>query len=154
MSQLFRGVQETFNPQIHTEELSLTSNMNKDMAVHNKVISKFERYNKFTSWLIHTGRIDGGSRAGWIRLPSADKEIHDNAYRVKFKSLNIKPAYTTGGAVIGGWHDATNPSPDMTAITAVTYSGGVTSTTVKTDVLASVAIKHDPANGKIGRAHV
>lgn len=86
---LFKGAQETFNPQIHTEELSLVSNMNKDFAVHNKVISKFERYNKFTSFLFHTGRVDGGTRAGWIRTPSADKEIHDNAYRVKFKSLNI-----------------------------------------------------------------
>ena len=147
---LFKGAQETFNPQIHTEELSLVSNMNKDFAVHNKVISKFERYNKFTSFLFHTGRVDGGTRAGWIRTPSADKEIHDNAYRVKFKSLNIKPAYCTGGAVIGAWHDATNPRPDMTAVAAVTYAGGVTSSTVVTDVLASVAIKHEPANQIFG----
>lgn len=141
---LFKGTQETFNPQIHTEELSLTNNMNKDFAVHNKVLSKFERYNKFTSFLFHTGRVDGGTRAGWIRTPSADREIHDNAYRVKFKSLNIKPAYCTGGAVIGGWHDANNPKPDMTLITSVTYTGGATVSTVTTDMLASVAIQHKP----------
>ena len=61
---LFQGARETFNPQIHTEELSLTSQMNKDFAVHNKVISRFERYTKFTSFLFHTGRIDGGLRTG------------------------------------------------------------------------------------------
>lgn len=143
---LFRGTQETFNPQIHTEELSLVSNMNKDFAVHNKVISKFERYNKFTSFLFHTGRVDGGTRAGWIRLPDADKVVHDNAYRVKFKSLNIKPAYCTGGAVIGAWHDMNNPRPDMTLIATVTYAGGLTASTVVTDSLASVAIKHEPGS--------
>lgn len=143
---LFRGTQETFNPQIHTEELSLINNMNKDFAVHNKVISKFERYNKFTSFLFHTGRVDGGTRAGWIRNPEASKEVHDNAYRVKFKSLNIKPAYCTGGAVIGGWHDMNNPRPDMTLIATVTYAGGLTASTVVTDTLASVAIKHEPGN--------
>ena len=150
MSKLFRGVQETYNPQIHTEELSLTNNMNKDFAVHSKVLSKFERYNKFTSWLFHTGRMNGGARQGWVRFPSADKVVHDNAYRVKFKALNIKPAYSTGGAVIGSWHDASNASPNMTAVTTVTYTAPVTASTVKTDVLASIAVKHEPENGIFG----
>ena len=147
---LFKSTSETFNPQIHTEELSLTSKMNKDMAVHNKVISRFERYTKFTSFLFHTGRVDGGTGAGWIKRPSADKEIHDNAYRVKFRSLNIKPAISMGSAVIGAFHDAANPKPDMTAVVGVTYTGGITNTTVVTDVIGSFAIKHDPATGVYG----
>lgn len=147
---LFQGARETFNPQIHTEELSLTSQMNKDFAVHNKVISRFERYTKFTSFLFHTGRIDGGLRTGDKLIKKASKEVHDNAYRVKFRSLNIKPAYCMGSAVIGEWFDAANPKPDMTAVTGVTYAGTATATTVKTDIIGSVPIKHDPANNIFG----
>lgn len=147
---LFKGTSETFNPQIHTEELSLTSQMNKDFAVHNKVISRFEKYTKFTSFLFHTGRVDGGTRKGWITTPSADKEIHDNAYRVKFRSLNIKPAYSMGACVIGEFFDAAAPKPDMTAVTGVTYAGSATPTNIVTDTIGSLAIKHNPANDVYG----
>lgn len=147
---LFRSPAENFNPQIHTEELSLTVNMEKDFAVHKKVISRFERYNKFTSFLFHTGRVDGGARQGWIRRPSAEKEIYDNAYRAKFKSINIKPAVSMGSALVGGWFSSTNPNPDMTAVVGVTYTGGLDVNSVVTDTLGSIAIKHDPANGIFG----
>ena len=142
---LFSGSRETYNPQIHTEELSLVSQMNKDFAVHNKVLSRFERYTKFTSFLFHTKRIDGGSRAADKLITSA-KEIHDNAFRVKFKSLNIKPAVSMGAVVIGQWHDEANPNPDMSGVAGVTYVGGFNTTNVTINTLASVAIKHDPSN--------
>ena len=150
---LFKSAPQTFNPQLHTEELSLTSQMDKDFSVHNKVLSRYERYCKFTSFLFHSGRVNGGARAGWIKRPSADKEIHDNAHRVQFRSLNIKPAYTTGGAVFGGWFDTNNAAPDMTAVTTVTYTGGATSSTIATDTFGSVAIKHDPANNIFGEKY-
>lgn len=147
---LFQGSRETYNPQIHTEELSLTSQMNKDFAVHNKVLSRFERYTKFTSFLFHTGRVDGGLRSADKLIKRADKEVHDNAYRVKFKSLNIKPALSMGAVVIGAWHDESNPTPDMSAVVGVTYSGAYNATNVTTNAKASVAIKHDPANETYG----
>lgn len=143
---LFQGSRETYNPQIHTEELSLTSQMNKDFAVHNKVLSRFERYTKFTSFLFHTGRVDGGLRTPDKLIKRADKEIHDNAYRVKFKSLNIKPAISMGAVRIGEWFNETVSNPDMTAVSGVTYVGGLNALTVGINVKASVAIKHDPAN--------
>lgn len=147
---LFRGTSEHYNPQVHTEELSLTTQMDKDMAVHNSVISRFERYNKFTSFLFHTGRVDGGTRAGWIKRPSADKEVHDNAYRVQYRSLEIKPAYSMNSALFGGWHEENNPSPDMTGVVGVTYTGTANANNIVTDVLFSIAIKHDPTNDIYG----
>lgn len=147
---LFKSASETYNPQIHTEEMSLTSQMDKHFAVHNKVMSRYERYCKFTSLLFHTGRINGGKRSGWIKTPEASQQVKDNAYRVQKRSLNIKPAYSFGAAVFGAWHDTNNQSPDMTAVAGVTYTGGVTSATVVTNTLGSVAIKHDPANKIFG----
>lgn len=147
---LYAGSRETYNPQIHTEELSLTSQSNKDFAVHNKVLSRFERYTKFTSFLFHTGRVDGGLRTADKLIKSASKEVHDNAYRVKFKSLNIKPAVSMGAVVIGSWHDESNPNPDMSAVAGVTYTGGLNATNVTMNTMASVAIKHDPANETYG----
>lgn len=147
---LFRSASETFNPQIHTEELSLTVNMEKDMAVHNKVISRFERYNKFTSFLFHTGRVDGGARQKRIKRPSASREIADNAYRVQFRSLNIKPAYSMGAVQIGTWFNEAVAKPDMSGVAGVTYTGGLDANSVVTDVQASIAIKHDPDNQIFG----
>lgn len=147
---LFQGPRETYNPQIHTEELSLTSQMNKDFAVHNKVLSRFERYTKFTSFLFHTGRIDGGARTGDKLITKASKEIHDNAYRVKYRSLNIKPAYAMGCAVVGEWFDAENPTPDMTSVTSVEYKGGKNPSNVVTDTLISIPIKHRPGENIYG----
>ena len=147
---LFKSTSEMFNPQVHTEELSLTSHMNKDFAVHKKTLSRFERFNKITSFLMHTGRMDGGTQAGWITTPNASQEVHDNAYRVRFKSINIKPAYAMGGAYVGGWFDEGNPRPDMTAVTTVTYTNGKNSGNTVTDTLVSFPIKHDPENDIFG----
>lgn len=143
---LFQGSRETYNPQIHTEELSLTSQMNKDFAVHNKVISRFERYTKFTSFLFHTGRVDGGLRSPDKLIRQNNKEVHDNAYRVKYKSINIRPAVSMGAVRIGEWYDETNPSPNMSGVAGVTYTAGNNASNVVTNKLASVAIKHEPAN--------
>lgn len=147
---LFKSAAQTYNPQLHTEELSLTTQMDKDAAVHNRVLSRYERYCKFTSFLFHSGRVNGGAKQGWIKRPAADREVNDNAYRVQFRSLNIKPAYSTGGALFGGWYNETDASPDMTAVTTVTYTGTATSTTIATDTLGSIAVQHDPANGIFG----
>ena len=46
-----RGQQETFNPQIHTEALSLSVNQEKDNAIHKASINRFSRYSQFTSIL-------------------------------------------------------------------------------------------------------
>lgn len=143
---IFRSAQENFNPQIHNEELSLTVNMNKDMSVHNKVIDRFNRYTKLSSFLFQTGRVDGGAKKGLMKRPSGSKEIHDNAYRVQFKSLNIKPAYSLGVATVGEWFGG----DDMSNVTGVNYSNGKTAQTVGTDTLISIAVKHDPDNNIFG----
>lgn len=147
---LLRSSSETFNPQIHTEELSLTTQMDKKMAVHNKVISRFERYTKLTSFLFHTGRVDGGVRSGMIKRPSASQEVNDNAYRVKYRSINIRPAVSMGAVVAGGLHDPSNSRPNMSAIAGVTYVNGKDATTMTTDTLVSFAIKHDPTSNIYG----
>jgi hypothetical protein len=147
---LLRGTPEMFNPQIHTEELSLTRQMDKKFEVHNTVLSRFERYCKFTSFLFHSGRVNGGVRNGWIKRPAADQVISDNAYRVQFRSLMVKPAYATGGALFGAWFDTNNPTPDMSAVTTVTYQAPTNAGNVQTDVIGSIAVKHDPANGIFG----
>ncbi len=147
---LFRSPSETFNAQLHTEELSLTSQMDKHFAVHNTVLSRYERYCKFTSFLFHTGRINGGVRAGWVLSNNASKEVKDNAYRVQKRSLNIKPAISFGAAQFGTFYDATNQSPDMTGDPGVTYTAGLNSGTIVTNVIGSVAIKHEPTNQIFG----
>lgn len=142
---LFRGESQTYNEQIHTEELSLTRNMEKYNAVHSKVISRFKRYNKVTSFLSLSGRVDGGYRAGKMKRDTND-EINDNAYRVKFQGLMTKPAFSFGAVVVGAFHD-TN---DMSGVSGVTYQNGLTATTVITDTLGSIAVKHDPDNDIFG----
>lgn len=141
---LFKSLSETYNAQIHTEELSLTSQMEKAPEVHKGVLSRFDKYTKLSSFLMHTGRVDRGSENGLITRPK--DELHDNAYRVKYKGLNIMPAIANGGIVFGQWH----PTDDMTAITAPSYTNGTTSTTIATNTLFSIAIKHDPTNNIYG----
>ena len=141
---LFKSLPETYNPQIHTEEMSLALQMNKAPEVHKGVLSRFEKYTKLSSWLMHTGRIDGGVQAGLIKRPAG--ELHDNAYRVQYKGLNILPAYAMGGIVLGKWHE----TDDMTLVTSATYANGVTAATVKTDVSFSLSVKHEPQNGIFG----
>lgn len=144
MGVLLRGTQERFNPQIHTESNSLTTLMKKDFRVARKTFDLFQRYNKFQSWMYYTGRVNQGAKNGKMKPETND--INDNAFRIAYEGMNILPAYSMGKVVIGEIFDAGNPSPDMTAIAGVTYVAPVTAATVVTDTLASVAIKHDPAN--------
>ena len=140
---LFKSLAETYNPQIHTEEMSLALQMDKAPEVHKGVLSRFEKYTKLSSFLMHTGRVDGGAAMGLIKKPA--DELYDNAYRVQYKGLNILPAYAMGGITLGAWH----PTDDMTAVVGATYTG-VTSSTVATNTLFSLAVKHDPVNGIYG----
>lgn len=140
---LFKSQTENFNPQIHTEELSLAVQMEKAPEVHKGVLSRFEKYTKLSSFLMHTGRVDGGVQNGLIKRPAG--ELHDNAYRVQYKGLNIMPAIAMGGIVLGKWHE----TDDMTAIATATYTG-VTASTVVTNTLFSIAIEHNPTNGIYG----
>lgn len=147
---LFKSQPENYNPQIHTEELSLASQMDKNPAVHNKVISRFERWTKMTSFLYHTGRVNGGVAAGRFRKPTASRDVWDNAYRVQKRTINIPPAVCMGGAYVGAFFDADNAAPNMTAVTDVQYTGGKTAANITTDTMGSVAIKHDPDNKIFG----
>lgn len=146
MSQLLRGPQERFNPQIHTEKNSLTTLMAKNFAVHTKTFDLFERYNKFQSWMYHTGRINQGASKGVFK--KASKNIKDNAYRISYKGMDVLPAYSTGNAYFGAWVDAASASPTVPA--GVTYASTFNSTNIATDTLCSVDVKHDPANGIFG----
>lgn len=146
---LFKSQPENFNPQIHTEELSLASQMDKSPAVHNTVMSRFGRYTKITSFLYATDRVNGGLRDGRIRKQQS-KDVWDNAYRVQKRTLRIKPAYATGGAYAGAFFDADNQAPDMTAVTTVQYTGGKNANNITTDTLVSVPVQHDPDNGIFG----
>lgn len=142
MAILMRGTKENFNPQIHTEANSLTSQMKKHFEVRKKSMDLFSRYTKFTSFMFASGRYNGGSKSG--KITAAGKEISDNAYRVMYEGALLLPAYALGGAQIGSWFDAGNSQPDMSAITTVTYTNGITVSTVTTDVSGSIAVKHDP----------
>ncbi len=141
---LFKSQAENFNPQIHTEELSLVTQSEKAPEVHKGLLSRFEKYTKLSSFLIHTGRVDGGVANGLIKRPAG--ELHDNAYRVQYKGLNIMPAVAMGGIVFGAWHD----TDDMTLITGPTYNGGTSASTISTNTLFSIPIKHDPTNNIYG----
>lgn len=141
---LYKSSAETFNPQIHTEELSLSLQGNKNPEVHKGILSRFEKYTKLSSWLIHTGRIDGGVQGGLIKRPA--DTLHDNAYRVMYKGINIKPAYATGGIVLGKHHE----TDDMSAITTATYAAPTTASNVATNTLFSLPIQHNPTNGIYG----
>jgi hypothetical protein len=120
--------------------------MAKHNAVARKTFDLFERYTKFTSWMTLSGRMNQGARSGLVK---AQRSISDNAFRIAYKGMDILPAYATGDAVFGAHFDAANVSPDMTG-NGITYSGGVLVTTVATNTLCSVAVKHDPDNGIFG----
>lgn len=145
MAILMRGTRENFNPQIHTEANSLTSQMNKHFEVRRKSMDLFARYTKFTSFMFASGRVNGGAKSGKV-LSAAKDTLMDNAYRIAYEGALLLPAYATGGAQIGSWYDAANSSPDMGAVVAVGYTNGITSGTVVTDVAGSIAVEHDPDN--------
>lgn len=145
MSVLLRGTKENFNPQIHTEANSLTSNMNKHFEVRRKSMDLHARYTKFQSFMFASGRYNGGAQSGKV---TSSKEISDNAFRIAYDGALLLPAYSVGYAQIGSWYDAGNSSPDMVGglVTPITYTGGLSAITVKTDVSGSIAVKHDPEN--------
>lgn len=149
MGILLRGPQETFNPQIHTEENSLTSKMQKHFAVRKKSLDLFSRYTKVQSFMMHSGRYNGGVARG--RIHSLAKEtLQDNAYRISYEGALLLPAYSLGAAQIGAWYDPGNSAPNMGGVVGVTYVNGLTEATVTTDVQGSIAIKHDPDSNIYG----
>src|SRR5690554_3578544 len=125
MGILLRKPQETFNPQIHTEENSLTSKMQKHFAVRKKSLDLFSRYTKVQSFMMHSGRYNGGVSRG--RIHSLAKEtLQDNAYRISYEGALLLPAYSFGAAQIGAWYDAGNSSPNMGGVDGVAYANGLT----------------------------
>lgn len=147
MGVLLRGAQERFNPQIHTEANSLTTLMKKDFRVARKTFDLFKKYNKFQSWMYYSGRVNQGIQKG--KMKPATTDINDNAYRISYEGMDILPAYSFGAAQFGTAFDAANPSPDMTG-NGVTFTGGVLVTTVATNTLCSISVKHEPGNGIYG----
>ena len=149
MGQLMKGQQETFNPQIHTEALSLSVNQEKDNAIHKASINRFSRYSQFTSILFLTDRVNKGVKRGKIKPSDVTAALNDNAYRVKYEGLEIMPLIATGSVVVGAFH----PSNDMTAVVGVTYAAGsgvTNATQVKTDTLVSFSAEHNVANNVWG----
>lgn len=145
MSILMRGTKENFNPQIHTEANSLTSQMNKHFEVRKKSMDLYSRYTKFTSFMFVTNRVNGGAKSGKV-LSAAKDTLMDNAYRIAYEGALLLPAYSMGSAQIGSWFQAGNSAPDMGAVVGVTYTNGLTAGTVTTDVSGSIAIEHDPSS--------
>jgi hypothetical protein len=148
MGQLLRAPQQNFDRNIHTEKNSLTSKMKKDFRVARKTFDLFTKYNKFQTWMNYTGRVNRGARNGKMKRQSQD--IKDNAYRIAYEGMDILPAYSLGKVQVGTVFAPGNPSPDMTAVSGVTYTGGLDATTVETNTQGSIAIKHDPANQIFG----
>lgn len=146
MGTLLRGISERFNPQIHTEDKSLTVNMAKHFAIKNKCFDLFASKNKFTSWLYATGRVNMGAQAG--KVMNASQSIHDNAFRIAYKGSLFIPAYAFGKCSMGILH----VSDDMSGLAGdVTYLGGVANAAaVVHNVIGSIAVKHDPVNNIFG----
>jgi hypothetical protein len=144
MSQIFRELGERYNPQIHTEDLSLTINMNKNFAVKEKSFELFANKNKFISFLYATGRINMGAKQG--KVMAASGEISDNAYRVQYQGSLFIPAYATGDAHFG----IVFAGNDMTG-NGITYEVAVGDADgVVHNVVGSIAVKHDPASNVFG----
>lgn len=146
MGQLLRGISERFNPQIHTEDKSLTVNMAKHFEIKNKAFDLFSNKNKFISWLYATGRVNMGAQSG--KVMKANNSIHDNAFRISYKGSLFIPAYAFGKCSMGILH----VSDDMTALVGdVTFLGGLTvAADVIHDVIGSIAVEHTPANNVFG----
>lgn len=145
MGQLMKGQEETFNPQIHTEALSLSVNQEKDNAIHKATINRFSKYSQFTSLLFLTDRVNKGAKRGKIKRNDVSGEIYDNAYRVKYQGMEIMPLISMGSVVIGAFHTGGN----MTSIVGVTYAAGggvTTAAAVVTDTIGSFGAKHDVSN--------
>ncbi len=148
MGVLLRSPAETFKPQIMTEENSLAVHMKKDFKVKRKSIDLYSRYAKFQCFCMKTNRENGGAKSG--KVMKAAQEIYDNAFRVNYEGALVLPAFMYGAAVLGGTHDAGNSAPDMSGVAGVTYTGGKLVSTITTNTVGSVAIKHDPDNNIFG----
>ena len=142
MSQIFRGITERFNPQIHTEEKSLTVNMNKSFAVKEKTFDLFAIKNKFVSWLYATGRVNMGVAAGKVMRPS--QSISDNAYRVQYQGSLFIPAYASGDITFGSYVTAGNMPAGVVYGTATNAAG------VIHNVVGTIGVKHVPTSNIFG----
>lgn len=146
MGTLLRGISERFNPQIHTEEKSLTVNMAKHFAIKRKTFELFGIQNKFVSFLYATGRVNMGVTAN--KVMKASGQVHDNAYRIAYKGSLFIPAFCFGKMQMGAIYTADD---DMSGLVGdVTYAGGIVTGTVAHNVQGSIAVKHDPANNVFG----
>lgn len=134
---------------MHTEGNSLTTLMKKDFAIKRKSFDLFKKYNKFQSWMYYTGRVNQGIKKG--RMKAAGDDLNDNAYRIAYEGMDILPAYSFGAVSVGAWHDAGNPTPDMTG-SGVVNAGAISAAfdNVETNTMVSVSVKHDPDNGIFG----
>lgn len=145
MGQLLRGITVSHNPQIHTEEKSLTFNMAKHFAIKQKVFDLYGNKNKFVSWLYATGRVNMGAQAQ--KVMKVSESIHDNAYRIAYRGSLFVPAYSYGKVQFGSVLAAAN----MDGLTGVvTYTNGMNSTTIGHNVVGTVGVKHDPNNNIFG----
>jgi len=152
MGTLLRGITERFNPQIHTEEKSLTVNMAKHMAIKNKSFDLFASKNKFISWLYATGRVNMGAQAG--KVMKANNTIHDNAFRISYKGSLFIPSYAYGKTAFA------DNAAEVQAITgnaltdqigAVVYGTGVAvAADISHNVYVAIGVTHDPANNIFG----
>ena len=140
MSQIFREQSEKFNPQIHTEEFSLTVNMNKHFEVKKKTFDLFANKNKFISWLYATGRVNMGVNNN--KVMSARESISDNAYRVQYRGSLFTPSYSTGDVQFG------DLKADGTAMAGgIVYGTGVAAAAdIIHNVIGTIAVTHDFAN--------
>lgn len=146
MATILRSPQYNYNPQIHTEDNSLTHLMAKDFEVRRQMFQLHGRYAKITSFANAAGMMNGGLQNGKMKKDRSN-ELYDNAYRISYEGALFTPSYFFGSARVGEWYDTANPTPNMTTNVGVTYATPLTSSTVATNTLISVAVKHDPSNG-------
>lgn len=147
MGTLLRGITERFNPQVHTEDKSLTVNMAKHFAIKNKVFDLFANKNKFISWLYATGRVNMGAKAG--KVMKASGSLYDNAFRIAYKGSLFIPAYSAGTIQIGSVY-TTDTDMVGTLGAGVTYTNGILVGTVVPNTQGTIAVKHDEANNIFG----
>lgn len=152
MGVLLRGLSERFNPQVHTEDKSLTHNMAKDFAIKNKTFDLFANKNKFTSWLYASGRVNMGAQSG--KVMKASNSIHDNAFRVSYKGSLFIPAYAYGKTAFSTTLAEIQAitDGDLTAqVAAVVYGTGVIAAAdIIHNVYVAIAVTHDPTNNIFG----
>jgi len=146
--QLFRDSSERFNPQMHTEEKSLTVNMNKHFEVKKKTFELFANKNKFISWLYATGRVNMGAQNG--KVMQAREGIADNAYRVQYKGSLFQPAYASGNIEFGTDH--TTDSTNLGA--GVVYGAGVTTAAdILHNIKGTIEVLHTPGSQIYGNKY-